>query len=271
MLAGHTGSPKFPTAALFAVLHGGDYALDCAMRDSSDPSAAGPSADTPAFTAVAVRERQTGWTPARQIAFVQALADTACVTEAAARVGMSPSSAYQLRRRPDAGSFRAAWEAALDHAVGRLADAALGRALNGVATPVFFQGEQIGERRRFDERLTMFLLRYRRPESYGAWLDHMSARERHPDGPAIRLAEALRRVAEDGAADRAGRPRPAHRPLRATLLTDEPAEAEAAEAAAAAQDEAAREAEWERWLATLGAEADGARAPAPTRSGRDVA
>jgi hypothetical protein len=88
-----------------------------------------------AFTAVAVRQRQTGWTPARQIAFVHALAGTACVSESAASVGMSPSSAYQLRRRPDAASFRQAWDIALDFAINRLADAALGRALNGVATP----------------------------------------------------------------------------------------------------------------------------------------
>ncbi len=50
---------------------------------------------------------------------------------------------------------------ALDYAVHRLSEAAFSRAMNGVTTPVFFQGEQIGERRRYDERLTQFLLRHR--------------------------------------------------------------------------------------------------------------
>ena len=71
--------------------------------------------------------------------------------------------------------------------------AARARALPAVATPVFYQGEQIGERRRFDERLTMFLLRYRDPTRYGAWLDGYEAR-RHPDGAGITLAHALNRV-----------------------------------------------------------------------------
>ena len=212
-------------------------------------------AEAPAFTPVAVRERRAGWTPARQVGFIQALADTACVTEAAARVGLSPSAAYQLRRRPDADSFRAAWDAALDHAMGRLADAAVGRALNGVATPVFYRGEQVGERRRYDERLTMFLLRYRRAETYGAWLDGMSAREMHPDGPAIRLAEALRRVAQDALADRDGRARPARAPLRPTLLADDPQVLAAEAEADRAREDADRAAADARWLDTLSEEA----------------
>jgi len=90
-------------------------------------------------------------------------------------VGVHPQvvdpSREALRRRPDAAAFREAWDAALDVGVARLSDAAMARALHGVATPVFYQGEQIGERRRFDEKLTMFLLRYRDPRRYGAWND----------------------------------------------------------------------------------------------------
>jgi len=126
----------------------------------------------------------------------KALAECACVDEACRRVGRSPSSAYALRRRPDAQGFRVAWDAALDYGVRRLTDAAFSRALNGVARPVFFQGEQIGERRYFDERLTMFLLRYRDPVRYGAWLDRTEAR-RHPDGAALGLALAVDRIPDD--------------------------------------------------------------------------
>src|SRR3546814_10487015 len=105
-------------------------------------------------------------------------------------------SAYRLRARADAQSFRYAWDFALDHAIGRLGDAVLSRAINGVARPVFYQGEQIGERRHYDERLAMWLLRYRDPVRYGAWRDDMIAR-RHPDGAALAFSRALNRLEDD--------------------------------------------------------------------------
>ncbi|MEO7257102.1 MAG: hypothetical protein ABIW18_04230 [Sphingomicrobium sp.] len=124
------------------------------------------------FSPAPVRARWHGWTPQKQIDFVEALSETACVAEACRLVGMSAVSAYALRWRPCARHFRAAWDAALDMGVHRLEQVALGRALNGVARPVFYQGEQVGEWREYDERLTMFLLRYRRPARFGAQLDH---------------------------------------------------------------------------------------------------
>jgi hypothetical protein len=89
---------------------------------------------------VRVRARWDGWTADKQIAFVEALSETACVEEACRIVGMSPVSAYALRRRPAAHHFREAWDAALDMGVHRLEQAALGRALHGVARPVFYKG-----------------------------------------------------------------------------------------------------------------------------------
>jgi hypothetical protein len=159
-------------------------------------SAGDADADT-AFDAVPVRGRHDGWTPLRQHDFIAALAESGCVAEACAAVRMSAVSAYKLRARPDASAFRQAWDVALDYAIRRLGDAALSRALHGVARPVFYQGEQIGERRHFDEKLTMFLLRYRDPVRYGAWLDSMEAR-RHPDGAGIFLAHALNAVLDAG-------------------------------------------------------------------------
>ncbi|HEX4695095.1 hypothetical protein [Sphingomonas sp.] len=148
-----------------------------------------------AFGPVPVRYRHDGWVPDRQLAFVEALAECGCVDEAARAVGMSRNAAYALRRRDDAQAFRLAWDAATDMAVGRLADAALSRAINGVAVPIFHGGEQVGERRDYDERLTMFLLRYRDPLRYGKWLDRLDARQRQ-DGPAgifaVRVARMLR-------------------------------------------------------------------------------
>jgi hypothetical protein len=160
---------------------------------------------------VPLRSRHDGWTPDKQEEFIDALAESGCVAEAARRVGMGISSAYALRRRVRSKSFRAAWDAALDHAVSRLSDAAFARAINGVANPIFFQGEQIGERRHFDERLTMFILRYRDPERYGAWLDGMMA-ARYPDGAALLLGRHTAHLREDNQADALGEPRPKRRP-----------------------------------------------------------
>lgn len=123
------------------------------------------------FTPVPVRPRWDGWTRQKQVDFIEALAATACVDEACRAVGMSDRSAYALRARSRAQSFRGAWDAALDVGMQRLEQAAFGRALNGVPRPVFYKGEQVGEWREYDERLAMFLLRYRRPERFGAWLD----------------------------------------------------------------------------------------------------
>lgn len=59
-----------------------------------------------------MRCRIDGWTPARQAAFLGALAETGSVTAAARRVGLARETAYRLRRRPGAGSFVAAWDRA---------------------------------------------------------------------------------------------------------------------------------------------------------------
>jgi hypothetical protein len=119
------------------------------------------------FEPVPVRPRLDGWTPERQIAFLQLLAETGCVQNAANQVGMSAESAYRLVRRPNAQSFRLAWKMASDAAVGRLSDAVLSRAINGVEVPHFFAGELIGTHRKYDERLAMFILRSRMPQLYG--------------------------------------------------------------------------------------------------------
>lgn len=172
------------------------------------------------FTAVSLRHRNDGWTPDKQTDFIEALAECGCVAEACDRVGMSPRSAYSLRRRIDAQSFRIAWDTALEYAVRRLSDVAFARALNGVLRPVYYQGEQIGERRYFDERLTMFLLRYRDPQRYGAWLDQHVVTQ-HPDGPAILLNKAIHRVALDAHAEAAGEPPPRHPPFATARIVDD--------------------------------------------------
>lgn len=164
---------------------------------NSDPQVPGEPASAPdaadEFDAVPVRYRHDGWVPDKQLEFIERLADTGCVEEAARSVGMSRNSAYALRRRPDAQAFRLAWDAAMDNAVARLNDAALARAINGVAVPIFHGGEQVGERRHYNERLTMFLLRYRDPARYGKWLDRYEARQTQ-EGPAMILGYRVLRL-----------------------------------------------------------------------------
>lgn len=119
------------------------------------------------FAPVPRKYRHDGWTPERQRAFIGALADTGAVSLAAKAVNMSPEGAYYLRRQPGAEAFREAWEAALDRGAELVDGNALERSIHGVAVPIFHDGRQVGERRVYDERLTMFLLRHRKPEIYG--------------------------------------------------------------------------------------------------------
>jgi hypothetical protein len=67
----------------------------------------------PAFYPVPTRTRRDGWTVERQADFLGMLAETGSVIGACEAVGISRKSAYQLRARPGAESFAAAWDAAL--------------------------------------------------------------------------------------------------------------------------------------------------------------
>jgi hypothetical protein len=134
-------------------------------RTPTPPEARDP---VPDFDPVPRRHRCDGWTPDRQRAFINALAELGSVSRAAKRINMSPEGAYYLRRQPGAETFRAAWNAALDHGVQRLTDIAIDRATDGVPVPIFWRGEQVGEKRRYNDRLLMFILRHHQPERYGA-------------------------------------------------------------------------------------------------------
>ena len=115
----------------------------------------------PDFTPVPRRcARHDGWTPERQKAFIEALADTGSVSRAAAMVNMSSEGAYYLRRQPGAEEFRRAWEAALDYGVARMKDIAFERAIEGYLVPCFVGGKLIGWRRKHNDRLLMFCLRH---------------------------------------------------------------------------------------------------------------
>lgn len=75
---------------------------------NSVPVARSADAAAATFDPVPLRYRVDGWTPARQRAFIEQLAETLSVEAAAALVGMSAQSARELRRRAGAEGFAAA-------------------------------------------------------------------------------------------------------------------------------------------------------------------
>ena len=130
------------------------------------PSPRSPRSAAPSLRAVPATatdatpkpQRHDTWPLTTQAAFLRALSATHSVSEAAKSVGKSRQSAYRLRSKLKGQPFDLAWEVAFHHSYDVLAHTALERALNGVEVPVFFQGEQVGSYRRFDERLTVALL-----------------------------------------------------------------------------------------------------------------
>lgn len=114
--------------------------------------------DSNPHTSLQDRPHHDRWTHPKMAQFLRQLSATHSVNAAARSVGMSRQSAYRLRSRLKGGAFDLAWDVAFQHSYDNLAHAALERALNGVEVPVFFQGEQVGSYRRFDERLTVALL-----------------------------------------------------------------------------------------------------------------
>ena len=114
------------------------------------------------FLPVPRSPRHDGWSPERQWAFVQALADTGSVSQAARIVGKSVGSANALRRHPLAAGFRAACDAALAQASCTIEEVALDRVLNGeVETFTRGDGESIERRRPCSDRLLIHMLKTR--------------------------------------------------------------------------------------------------------------
>jgi hypothetical protein len=129
-------------------------------QNPATPAAEAPRSPAPDFTPVPRKcKRHDGWTPARQRAFIDALADTGSVKHACAAVNMSTEGAYHLRRQPGAEAFDAAWAAALAPRIEILRDDVLERAIHGVEVPVWSYGKLVGTRRVYNDRTALFMLR----------------------------------------------------------------------------------------------------------------
>jgi hypothetical protein len=104
------------------------------------------------------RARHNGWNRDKMARFIEFLAETGSVSHAADMVGMSRHSAYRLRSRMIGQPFDVAWEGALEFGIQQLAHQLLDRSLNGVPMPVFYKGEIVGERRVFNERVSLMII-----------------------------------------------------------------------------------------------------------------
>jgi hypothetical protein len=128
------------------------------MSDSPDPFDFDP--------VPSASRRRDGWTPERQRLFIFQLARIGIVSAAARAAGMSPKSAYALLKRAGEGSgFARAWGAARHEGGCKACDKAIERAIDGVAVPVFYRGRQIGEHRRYNDRLLIAALRHLHPQT----------------------------------------------------------------------------------------------------------
>src|SRR5690606_8361621 len=97
--------------------------------------------------------RHDGWSRERKARFLDRLAACGNVRTASASAGMSRDSAYRLRRRDAA--FARGWDAALLLSVPRSHDVLADKATEGVEEDVWYRGELVGTRRRFDVRLLL--------------------------------------------------------------------------------------------------------------------
>jgi len=102
---------------------------------------------------IAPSTRHDGWTGARVTQFLDHLATDGSVRAACGRVGMSREAAYKLRRRD--AVFARAWNAALVLAREAAAEVLENRAIHGVEEQIWFRGELVGTRRKFDSRLLL--------------------------------------------------------------------------------------------------------------------
>jgi len=86
-------------------------------------------------------------------AFVRTLAQWGNVRAAAAQVGVSRAHLYRMRRA--CPEFRTLWDAALVLARPQVEEVLADRALNGVQEVVYYHGEEVATRTRYDARLLL--------------------------------------------------------------------------------------------------------------------
>jgi len=181
-----------------------------ASSPSPDAGRAAADAALAGFEPAPLRYRSDGWTPERQVEFLEALADTGIIRTAAARVQMTEQSVARMRRREEARAFDLACEAAQRHgARERILATAYERAIEGTLKGHYYHGELRSEERVYDNRLLTYLvgkvahLLAPRPESlsvesdWSRWMDAVAAGGPPPAPPAADDSEAAALEAEE--------------------------------------------------------------------------
>jgi hypothetical protein len=169
------------------------------LQPGPEAPARGRPPNAPAADSSAPRSRHDGLTAERQRIFLETLAATGSVGRAAKACGLSRQALYTHRNRADVPAFREAWEVALSCAINRLGDIAFERAIDGVEEPVFWKGEQIGTRRRYNDNLLVALLRARDPFAFCPPSELRHFRNVHHYNTRPRLPGALEDVAREAA------------------------------------------------------------------------
>jgi hypothetical protein len=114
------------------------------------PDASGAAPDAPPANQI---ELAADVSLETQAAFVRTLAQWGNVRAAARQVGVSRAHLYRMRRA--SAAFRKLWDAALVLARPQVEEVLADRALNGVQETVFYHGEEVATRTRFDSRLLL--------------------------------------------------------------------------------------------------------------------
>jgi hypothetical protein len=109
--------------------------------------------------------------PEKQAKFVEVLAQWGNVRAAAAQAGVSRAHLYRMRRASP--EFRKLWDAALVLARPHVEEVLADRALRGIAETVYYHGEEVSTRIRYDTRLL---------------LAHLGRLDRIEDGYGVRAA-----------------------------------------------------------------------------------
>ena len=143
------------------------------VEDLADivPAPTPPGVDQSAvgqFAPALTRKSRAGWSAERQRTFIEQLALTGCVGDAAALVGLSSSSAYRLRNRAGSESFARAWDCALGLACTRLTAVVFDRALHGRSERIYKDGELVAERKVPSDYLLTWLLSRLDPLQFGS-------------------------------------------------------------------------------------------------------
>jgi hypothetical protein len=96
--------------------------------------------------------------------FLEVLAKTGIVGEAAKAAGFNRRTAYRYRLEDP--EFASDWDDAVEQAVDMLEKEAWRRASQGVLKPIFQGGDQVGEVREYSDTLLIFLLKGNRPRKF---------------------------------------------------------------------------------------------------------